>query len=176
LLVFVCTLPGLLFLIIGLVIAAQSAPSPQYRFEKVGSAISVSQGSTPQPMAALQPARISTVPVLLADSGSSMASVLSIVGAGLEFFGVLIAMYLVVRLGFYSEGLILDKEFGAMDAWRLSGTHQFGLILFLIVTSFIGQVGLLLCLVGVFFTAPFAFVMHVAAYLAVVGKLREAEA
>jgi hypothetical protein len=91
--------------------------------------------------------------------------------------GILVALagilYVAVRMNFYAVPLIIDRNFGIMDAlsgsWKLCRGHMAGLIGVSIILVLINFGGFLACLIGGLFTAPFTVLVHTVAYLLVAG-------
>lgn len=93
-------------------------------------------------------------------------------------FGVFFSLYAVsivgvmiyfLLKGFYIPGLIsLGKISDLKTAWELSKLmtkgNMLNILLFSIVTSFVSQLGVLACVIGILVTLPFYYVSHYFAY------------
>lgn len=87
----------------------------------------------------------------------------------LYVFGIFAFLVIIMLKGFYIPGLIsLEKVHDFKTAWNMSKvmTKNNLLIIFLfaIVTSFLAQLGIILCIVGILVTMPFYYTSHYFAY------------
>jgi hypothetical protein len=82
-------------------------------------------------------------------------------------------IYIVVRATTFNVPLIIDRNFGPIEAiqgsWLLSRGHFWGLFGVSLVLGLILLGGYLLCLVGLLFTAPYALLTACAGYLLIAG-------
>ncbi len=77
----------------------------------------------------------------------------------------LVALFYIIAKAFYMVGLIsLNRITDLKQAWNISKTMTTGnllmIVLFAIATSFIGQLGILLCGIGIFLTMPIYYLMN----------------
>jgi hypothetical protein len=91
--------------------------------------------------------------------------------------GVIVALlatvYFVTRLFYLSLPLILDRDFGVMDAikgsWKLSEGHFWGLFGMGLLLGLIGVSGVCLCYIGSLLSLPFMMIVQMAGYLDIAG-------
>jgi hypothetical protein len=88
-------------------------------------------------------------------------------------FNGCLSIYLVLRVSCFSVPLILDRRVGAVEAirgsWELSRGHFWGLFGVALLLMLLVGAGVMLCLVGVLFTAPLALLTWTAGYLLIAG-------
>lgn len=85
------------------------------------------------------------------------------------FFVAMIALIIVAIKAFYIPGLISLKGIKDLKtAWNMSKIMTKGnlwmIILFIIVVSFLSQLGIILCGIGILITMPFLYTAHYFAY------------
>jgi len=87
--------------------------------------------------------------------------------------GLLLAIFLLVRVGMFGELLIFDRGYGAIDAikgnWELTEGHFCILFAFMLLLGLINLAGALLCCVGLLFSFPFTIIVTTAGYLLIAG-------
>jgi len=83
-------------------------------------------------------------------------------------FGPL-AVYVSIRIGFFGQYLILDRDFGPVEAmqesWDLTTGHFWGLLGVAAVLGLIGTAGYLACGIGLLFALPLIELVRAAGYL-----------
>jgi hypothetical protein len=87
---------------------------------------------------------------------------------------VMMAIYVAIRTGFFALYLLLDRQFGIVEAiagsWKLTRGHTLGLFGVGIVMGLITLGGALLCGIGVLLAIPFVALIQTAGYLLVAGS------
>ncbi|WP_375325477.1 hypothetical protein [Flagellimonas sp. GZD32] len=94
----------------------------------------------------------------------SKALVLSLIMVGLSILGVLTCglgiIYLMVPMSLFPAFFAFDKELSALEivksGFKLGNKNWLMIFLLVLVASLVAQLGVILCLVGVFFTAMFS--------------------
>jgi hypothetical protein len=96
------------------------------------------------------------------------------VGVGLMVCGAVPFIYLVLRGFVFATQLVLDRDYGPIEAiqgsWHLTANAPFSLLGAMIVLGIIGFSGILACCVGVLFTMPLFYLTWNAGYLLVAGR------
>ena len=85
------------------------------------------------------------------------------------FFGIFIAIYYFLLKAYYVVALIsLENVKSIKEAWNISKEMTKGnllmLFLFAMVTSFIGQIGIIACGIGLIISAPLTYVLQYVSY------------
>lgn len=107
--------------------------------------------------------------MLIAGSGEGVVSGL-VRGFGmLCFLGAYFVLLYFVLQAFYIPAFITFKKVTDIKkAWKMSKEMTKGnlltIFLFSIVASFLGQIGILLCIIGIIITMPFYYIAHYFAY------------
>jgi hypothetical protein len=82
-------------------------------------------------------------------------------------------IYVAIRTNCFGIQLIVDRNYGPIDAikgsWTLSQGHSLGLFGMSLLLVLIVFAGVLACCIGVLFTAPFAVMAYNAGYLLIAG-------
>lgn len=98
---------------------------------------------------------------------------LLVVGGLLLLVGALIAVYLSV-CWFYALPLVVDRQIGFWEAMTLSkrkvSQHWWQVFGLTLVAGLIGAAGIILCCVGVIFTAPIAIASFMSGYEVIFGR------
>jgi hypothetical protein len=88
--------------------------------------------------------------------------------------GVGAAIYVSVRVSFFSQMLIIDRNYGPIEAikgsWRLTRGHFWSLFGVAFLLGLINLGGLVACFIGVLFTTPLTGLVPVAGYLLIAGR------
>ena len=93
--------------------------------------------------------------------------------SGILFFVFLaifmIVLFIIMAKAFYVPGLIsLKRVTDFKEAWKTSNVLSKGnlvmIILFAIITSFLGQLGFIACGIGILFTMPYLYTCNYVAY------------
>jgi len=92
------------------------------------------------------------------------ALILSLIMAGLSFLGILACgigiIYLVVPMSLFPAFFAFDKELSALEivksGFALGNKNWLMIFLLVLVAGLVSQLGVILCLVGVLFTAMFS--------------------
>jgi uncharacterized membrane protein len=91
----------------------------------------------------------------------------------LAFCVFLPAYYVIFRISFFSQELILDRGCDALEAvqgsWRLTSGHFWILFAIAFLLGLITLGGLVLCLIGVLFALPYVTLISTAGYLLIAG-------
>lgn len=101
-------------------------------------------------------------------SGDKPSGLVGIILALYGIFMVFVIFYFTLK-GFYIIALMSLKNIPDLkQAWNISKVMSTGklimIFLFSIVVSFLGEIGIILCGIGVFFTIPFIYCAHYFAY------------
>jgi hypothetical protein len=102
---------------------------------------------------------------------------------GLLVLGIVVAIvnaaadiYILVRMSCFNVPLIIDRNYGPIEAiqgsWTVSRGHFWGLFGCYLLFSIIGGLGALACGIGVLFTLPLFHVGTTAGYLLIAGTRR----
>lgn len=88
---------------------------------------------------------------------------------GLYVLFIVVVIFYFTLKGFYIIALMSLKNIADLkQAWNISKVMSTGnlimIFLFSIVVSFLGEIGIILCGIGVFFTIPFIYCAHYFAY------------
>lgn len=105
---------------------------------------------------------------ILSDGNSAVAGTIGIFG-GLYLIAFIVFIFVIFSKAFYIPGLVSLKNYTDIkEAWRASNIMTTGnllmIVLFSIVVSFLAQIGILLCGIGIFLTIPFAYTSNFIAY------------
>ncbi|MCR9225985.1 MAG: hypothetical protein NXH90_01000 [Flavobacteriaceae bacterium] len=92
------------------------------------------------------------------------ALIISLIMVGLSFLGVLACglgiIYLMVPMSLFPAFFAFDRELTALEvvkaSFALGNKNWLMIFLLILVSGFVGQLGAILCLVGVLFTAMFS--------------------
>lgn len=102
---------------------------------------------------------------------------LALLASGLQLMGGLIQLIIYCRFLVLANYLVVDRGMGGVEAIKgsteLAQGHVLGWIGVSILFGLISALGVLLCCVGLFFTAPFGMLLSVAAYMQVVEGGRQ---
>ncbi len=118
------------------------------------------------------------VPSLLDFSQGMSATVILVLAtvAIVLMISFLVTAYVSFRITFFAPALIFDQGMGGLDAlkgsWRLTGGNLVGVFLLAIVMANIIVISALLFYLPLLVGYPLIILMHNAAYLAAVGKVR----
>ncbi len=99
----------------------------------------------------------------------SQAFVLSFFGVEMVFFVVIMVVSLLVEIFFmFAFPLIADRKLSGLDAVKLSfragKANMGGIIILILLNGLLALVGVLCCIIGVYFYLPIAFASQVVAY------------
>ena len=87
--------------------------------------------------------------------------------------GLVVVIFLQVRLLVFAQAIIFDRNLGAMDAmkanWELTRGHFWGLFGVSLLLGLILLGGVLACLIGVLFALPYTVLILNAGYLLITG-------
>ena len=100
--------------------------------------------------------------------GSDGAGFMSVIIFLFVFIGIIVMYYYVLK-GFYIVALIsLANKKDLKENWNISkvmtNNNLIMIFLFALVASFIGQIGVILCGIGVFLTLPITYTIYYMAY------------
>lgn len=98
------------------------------------------------------------------EDGALIATVMSFL-----IFAIIFVMFYFILKGFYIPALVsLENKKDLKENWAISKimTKNNLLIIFLfyLVISFLGQIGIVLCFIGIFLTIPFTYICYYSAY------------
>lgn len=98
----------------------------------------------------------------------------------LFIFAAIIAMYYFILKGFYVIALIsLEGKKDLKECWNISKmmtvNNLLMIFLFAMVVSFIGYIGIILCGVGIFLTAPIVYTCYYVAYEDGLNQIKNSE-
>lgn len=110
----------------------------------------------------------------LSDGNETAAGIVGLFGF-IYFFAFFIAVFIIIAKAFYMPAFISLRNIkDYRQAWTLSNimtkNNLLMIILFSIVASFLGQIGVILCGIGIFLTAPF---MYTSTYIAYDDALKQ---
>lgn len=96
------------------------------------------------------------------------AGIMGIIGI-VYMFAFIITLFIILAKAYYIPGLIsLKKITDFKEVWRISSimtkNNLIVILLFTIVVSFLGQIGAVLCGIGIFLTLPFVYTSNYMAF------------
>jgi len=104
---------------------------------------------------------------------------LTLLASGLSLLGGLINLVIYARFFVLANYLIVDRGMGGIEAIKgsmeLVQGHVMGWIGITILFAIISAVGVLACCVGVLFSAPYAMLLSISAYMQVVEGARQVQ-
>lgn len=121
-------------------------------------------------------ALIVLVPVIVLVITKSPPELIVAVVGSIGLLGGCVLIFIITRATFFANQLILDRNYGPIEAmqasWHLSRGHFWGLFGVNLLLGIIMAGGFMLCGIGALFTMPLISLVQAAAYLDVAGTRR----